>query len=236
MSAAPKPTTPCDQPTETPKARARRVISARSTVRKEQLMETLVESVVVPEDAEGLTQQADSIYYAFKPRNAWQDWLTSEIATIMVRICRCSRIERRMRESAAYRAIDFWEDDQKVEVETLALKIHRQPGKTVAKLRLTPAGCDWLRVALAIPGEDRPERVDRRAAGAGGGPGRRRPEHRPDGPGFAAAQVAELEAQRLSGRGGRRGRPGAGRGGPDRQHPRPVAAPPLSRSLHRQMK
>ena len=129
---------------ETFDERARRVTAERSAQRRAKLLEYLQNPVIVAEDVEALNSQANSIYLAFKPRNGWQDWLTSEIAVIMVRINRCTRIERRMREYAGYRAIDFWEDDQKVQVETLALKIHRDPARTVAKLRLTPVGCDWL--------------------------------------------------------------------------------------------
>ena len=115
----------------------------------------------------------------------------------MIRINRCTRIERRMREYASYRAIDFWEDDQKVIVETLALKIYRDPARTVAKLRLTPVGCDWLQsrwrvLAKTNPTEWSPEQQMLAGVLVGGDP-----SVDPTTPGFAAEQVAELEARWL---------------------------------------
>ena len=182
---------------ETFDGRTRRVTAERSAQRRAKLLEYLQNPVIVAEDVEALNAQANSIYLAFKPRNGWQDWLTSEIAVIMVRINRCTRIERRMREYASYRAIDFWADDQKVEVETLALKIHRDPARTVAKLRLTPVGCDWLQgrwrlLAKTNPTEwtDEQKALAQVLAGAD-------PSVDPTVPGFAAGQVAELESRWL---------------------------------------
>lgn len=177
--------------------RTRRVAAERTAERRARLLEYLQNPVIVAEDVEALNASANSIYLAFKPRNGWQDWLTSEIAVIMVRINRCTRIERRMREYASYRAIDFWEDDQKVEVETLALKIHRDPARTVAKLRLTPVGCDWLQsrwrlLSRTNPTEWTEEQHNLASVLVGGDP-----SVDPTAPGFAAGQVAELEARWL---------------------------------------
>ena len=108
------------------------------------LLKALVGAAVVSESAYRLEQQTVDIHNAFQPRNTWQDWLTGTIATIMLRINRCERIERKLRDLASYRAIRFWEEDQKLAVETVALKLGKEPGKTVAKLRETPAGIDWL--------------------------------------------------------------------------------------------
>ena len=83
-------------------------------------------------------------YDQFKPINAWQDWLVQQIALIKFRVNRVQRVERRLRDLMALRAIDFWEEDQRLAIETLALKITKEPGKTVSLLMTTPAGCDWL--------------------------------------------------------------------------------------------
>ncbi len=85
---------------ETFEQRTKRVAAERVAERRARLLEYLQNPVIAPEDVEALTSEANSIYFAFKPRNDWQDWLTSEIAVIMVRINRCTRIERRMREYA----------------------------------------------------------------------------------------------------------------------------------------
>ena len=112
--------------------------------RREKLMKHLVDPPVVAEDAALLEAQARDINQAFQPRNGWQDWLTTTIAMNITRLNRCERIERKLRDMASYRAIDFWEDDQKLAAETLALKLAKEPGKTVAGLQRTAAGVDWL--------------------------------------------------------------------------------------------
>ena len=132
-----------DRP-EKPARKGRRVLNARQAARREKVLSHLINPVVAAEDPKSLTDRATHVYQAFKPRNGWQEWLTLEIAVLMVRINRCSLIERKLRDWASYRAIDFWEDDQKVEVETLATKIERDPARVVAKMRQTPTGIDWL--------------------------------------------------------------------------------------------
>ena len=119
-------------------------LSLKRAWRREGLMKHLVEPTVVAETANPLEQQAADIYEAFKPRDGRQDWLTSTIATIMLRISRSERVERKLRDYASYRAIDFWEDDQKLAVETIATRIGKESARVVAKLRETPAGIDWL--------------------------------------------------------------------------------------------
>lgn len=168
-----------------PKPRARRVLSDRSRQRRARVLAILVDPIVDVETPETLTDRARNI-----------SELTSAIATILVRLDRCERIERRLREYASYRAIDFWEDDQTLEVETLATKINKDPGRVVAKLRQSPAGCDWLlkrwrplvRLEPAAWTDDQ-----RTLAGLMLGGDQ---DTDPTAAGFAAGQVADLEAQR----------------------------------------
>ena len=185
-----------DNCAEKPARRSKRVLSAKTAARREKLRLMLVDPMVVVEDPELLTDQARAIEGAFKPRNGWQDWLTSEIAVNMIRINRCSRIERRMRDMASYRAIDFWEDDQALEVETLALKIEKDPARVLAKLRQSPAGLDWLlkrwRFLAKIEPKDWTVEQRHLAGRMVGGD----LEVDPMSPGFVDAQVAELEAVR----------------------------------------
>ncbi len=167
------------------------------------------------ETAALLEQQTRDIHAAFKPRNGWQDWLTSTIATLMLRINRSERIERKLRDWASYRAIDFWEDDQKLAVETLVLRIGREPSKVVAKLRETPAGIDWLlarwrflaRVEPSQWGDDRRDLAASLVAATSWPTRRARVRRRSDRrPGSAAR----------AGRRGRRDHSRAGRGRPAR--------------------
>jgi len=184
-----------DRP-EQPRPRAQRMVAERTARRRAKVLENLVEPIVVAETAELLTELANDIDRAFKLRNGWQDWLTSEIATIMVRLDRCARIERRLRDWASYRAIDFWEEDQLVEVETLATKLDRDPARVVARLRQSPTGCDWLlrrwRALAKAEAQDWTEAQKTLAGRLVGG----NSEVDPTAPGFAERQVLDLEAGR----------------------------------------
>jgi len=195
MSPNPSQTVTRDHP-EKPARRGWRVLSERTSVRRDKLRAGLTEPSVVAEDIDLVNNQVRDLYFAFKPRNGWQDWLTGAIATLLVRIDRCERIERKLRDYASYRAIDFWEDDQTLEVETLASKIDRDPGRVVAKLRQTPAGLDWLlkrwRPLATVGPRDWTDEQRALAGRLTGGDS----ELDPTRPGFAAEQVAELEARR----------------------------------------
>ena len=192
--SSPQPATVRRDRSRSSQPRARRVLSERLTARRAKVLEHLVDPPIVAETVELLTTQANDIYRAFKPRNGWQDWLTSEIAVIMVRINRCSRIERKLRDYAAYRAIDFWEEDQALEVATVAAKLERDPTRVVARLRQSPAGCDWLLQRWRALAEVAPPAwtdAQRTLAGRLGGE-----DADPTKPGYAAGQVGALEAQR----------------------------------------
>jgi len=179
-----------------PSRRGRPPLSSKRAWRREGLMKHLVEPTVVAETASLLEQQAGEIYEAFKPRDGWQDWLTGTIATIMLRINRSERVERKLRDYASYRAIDFWEDDEKLAVETVALKIAKEPSRVVAKLRETPAGIDWLIARWRILDRVEPQswtegQRDLAAQLVGGDPA-----VDPSRPGFVAESIAGLEALR----------------------------------------
>ncbi len=141
-------TQPTTNPTTTtppePPRPSRPPLDPRRAVRRAELKEHLANPYIHVEDVASLTFEANKIYKAFQPRNDWQDWVISMIATILVRLSRCDRIERRLRDMASLRAIDLWEEDQRLAVETLAVKLPKQPGRVVAQLRQTPIGIDWL--------------------------------------------------------------------------------------------
>lgn len=118
--------------------------SPRRSARRTTLQAALREPVVVVEDAETMQVWAEGAYEEFKPRNAWQSWLVHQVGGLMVRINRLQRIERRLRDWASYRAIDFWDEDQALAAETLGLKLGQTPARVVAELRQSVAGCDWL--------------------------------------------------------------------------------------------
>ncbi len=192
--SSPQPATVRRDRSRSSQPRARRVLSERLAARREKVLEHLVNPPIVAETAELLTTQANDIYRAFKPRNGWQDWLTSEIAVIMVRINRCSRIERKLRDYASYRAIDFWEEDQALAVETLAAKLGATRRGSWPSSDRRPPGATGCASAGELLARVEPDRLDRRAARprrqpAGGDPTPTRPA-----PGSPPEQVAELTA------------------------------------------
>ena len=143
-----------------------------------------------------LAAAVESVRERFGATNGWREWVVEQIAWFMIRISQCQRAEQALRECAALRARDFWELDQQVEAESLALKLPRQPGKTVARLRQSRAGSDWLlarwrSLVKVEPTAWSEEQVALAMQLAGGAP-----EVNPAAPGFAATRVAELEAAR----------------------------------------
>ena len=112
--------------------------------RRRQLVASLLGSPVKPETAEWLAAPHFGTYYSFKPRNGWEDWLSGQAANLTFAIDRNQRIERRLRDLAALRAIDCWEVDQALLAERTAAQLAGKPGETHAALWTTLAGCDWL--------------------------------------------------------------------------------------------
>ena len=132
----------------------------------------------------------------FAPRNGWQEWVVEQVAWLMIRISQGQQDEQQLRDHASFRAREFWEDDQKVAAATLGAKLSRQPAKTVAKLRQTLAGTDWLLVrwrslARLDPANWTEDQVALANQMVGAEPG-----DDPAAPGFAMARVLELEAIR----------------------------------------
>ena len=171
-------------------------LSPKRAWRRENVMKQLMNPIVVAETAKLLEQQSAEIHTAFRPRNGWQDWLTDTIATLMLRINRSERVERKLRDLASYRAIDFWEDDQKLAVETLATKIAKEPAKVVAKLRETPSGIDWMiarwRILVKVEPNLWSDQQRDLAAQLTGGDAAVDPSR----PGFVDDQISHLETYR----------------------------------------
>ena len=112
--------------------------------RVNQIKQQLGNPIIVPEAAEAFATWSLGVFEQFRRINSCQDWDVQQIALTEFRINRIQRVERRLRDVMALRAIDFWEDDQRLAAEKLALKIKKEPGYTVSQLLCTPTGCDWL--------------------------------------------------------------------------------------------
>ncbi len=98
----------------------------------------------VAEDAETMQVCSVGTFHAFKPQNGWYEWLTHRVALHMMRIDRAERIERRLRDLQALRAIDCWELDQVQAAAELGADLASDPQRVVAELWCTAAGCNWM--------------------------------------------------------------------------------------------
>ncbi len=147
------------------------------------------------ENAETLLHWNTGLYHQFRPQNSWQDWLCQQAALYMMRINRSERIERRLRDIQALRAIDCWEMDQTQAAHALGSNLAVDPSRTVAALWCTPAGCDWMiekwEHLAAIPAQDWTEAQGTLAQQLCPAPA----EHHQT-PGYARMRILNLEVKR----------------------------------------
>src|SRR3954469_3085094 len=121
-----------------------KTVEGKERSRANALKHGLCSSVVVPEDAEAVQERASAYYHTLRPQNEFHGWLVDQVAVLSLRVDRCQRIERRGRGQAPPRAELTWDDDKRLEAETLGSQISRRPGEIIEALRRTPQGCDWL--------------------------------------------------------------------------------------------
>ncbi|MFO0908311.1 MAG: hypothetical protein U0794_08115 [Isosphaeraceae bacterium] len=72
------------------------------------------------------------------------EWLLRTLRVATARIDDCDRREAALRLYRAQRASVCWDLDRELAVEQLAASLRRRPGLTVAGLRRTRHGCEWL--------------------------------------------------------------------------------------------
>ena len=104
----------------------------------------LCSSVVVPESLEVVQQRDLEWYYTLKPQTEYHSWLVEKIAIVSLRIDRCERIERRIRDRRSLHAEITWADDRRLEAEVIGGTLASRPGEVVEELRKTSSGCEWL--------------------------------------------------------------------------------------------
>ncbi len=118
--------------------------SPKLALERAQILSRIEQSTFQVEDAETMQICSVGTFHAFKPQNAWYEWLSHRVAIQMIRIDRAERIERRLRDLQALRAIDCWELDQVRAAEALGADLALDPQRVVAELWCTPAGCNWM--------------------------------------------------------------------------------------------
>ena len=116
----------------------------KSISRANSLKHGLCASAVVPEDLELIGQRSKEFFMTLKPQNELHVWNVEQASILSIRIERCQRIERRVRDKVSLRAELTWDDDRRFEVEVLARSLAKDPASTVEALRRSPHGCEWL--------------------------------------------------------------------------------------------
>ena len=134
----------------------------KTVSRANALKHGLCATVCVPEDIQMVNARAADLFDALRPQNQYQARLVEHVAIWSVRVDRCERSERRVRDKISLRAELFWEDDRKLEVEVLGGQLHHRPAQIVETLRRTPQGCEWLIgrwAMLAHAADTQPEHI-----------------------------------------------------------------------------
>ena len=121
-----------------------RTPEGKAISRANSLKHGLCATVVVPEEPALIQARAEELYRAFKPYTDYQAWNVARAAVLTVRIERCERSERRVRDKSCLRAELTWDDDRRMEAEVLGGMLAKRPAEAVEALRRTPHGCDWL--------------------------------------------------------------------------------------------
>jgi hypothetical protein len=118
--------------------------------RANSLKHGLCASVVVEEDGAIVEERTHHLFWALKPQNEYHNWLVDKAAILSIRIDRSERIERRVRDKFSLKAELTWDDDRLLEVELLGAMLESRPAQTVAALKKTPQGCEWLMTRWAM--------------------------------------------------------------------------------------
>src|SRR4051812_18743692 len=110
----------------------------------------LCSTVVLAEDAQLVQERTGDFFRTLKPQNHFHCWLVTEIALLSLRIDRCKRTERRVRDKIAIRAELSWDEDRQLEAILLGGQLGSRPDVVVQQLRKTPQGCEWLMARWAM--------------------------------------------------------------------------------------
>jgi hypothetical protein len=102
----------------------------------------LCASVIVQEDAQLVQTRLEEFFKALRPQNNFHCWLVSQVALLSIRIDRCVRIERRIRDKMAIRAELLWDDDRRLDAMLLGATLGNRPDVVAEQLRKTTHGCE----------------------------------------------------------------------------------------------
>ena len=121
----------------------------------------------VPEDASLVIGRAQECHIGLRPSDPFQVWAVEEVALTTVRLDRCARIERRLRDQAVIRVELDWDDDRAELARVAGEGLAGDPRGVAPKLRGTPPGLRMDDRSLGQAGAGGPGRWE-----LDGGPGR----------------------------------------------------------------
>ena len=136
-----------------------RTEEGKSRSRANAVKHGLCATIVFPEGPELIQKRTLEFFDSLRPGDAVGVWMVEQAALASLRIDHCQRIERGARYKAMLRAEAMWDDDRRLQAETLARSLAGDPARTVEALRQTLQGCDWLIgrwAMLAYSAEHRP--------------------------------------------------------------------------------
>jgi len=100
--------------------------------------------VLSPDDHDEVAERLVTWRPSYRPETPQGEWYFRQLVVNSVRIDRCQRDEAVQLQYVARRAAGCWDDDRRVEAETLAVGLSARPALTAAKLRQNKHGALWL--------------------------------------------------------------------------------------------
>ena len=101
--------------------------------------------IVMPIELGELVQErTDELCSSLKPWDAFDMFLTEEVALEQLRGERCRRLERARMQRLAEDALDQWDEHRVIAAEQLGTRLSKEPALCARLLQRTLQGCDWL--------------------------------------------------------------------------------------------
>jgi len=100
--------------------------------------------VLSPDDHDEVAERLESWRPSYRPETPRGEWYFRQVVVNSVRVDRCQRDEAVQLQYVSRRASGCWDDDRRVEAESLAAGLSARPALTAAKLRQTKHGALWL--------------------------------------------------------------------------------------------
>jgi hypothetical protein len=99
---------------------------------------------VIVESEELIRERTEAFIAQFKPEGEYLLLLAGQAALASIRIERCQRMERGVRDKVSLRAEICWGDVERLDAICLGGSIAKAPEFVVEQLRQTLQGCEWL--------------------------------------------------------------------------------------------